>query len=149
MECIKNPNKTVLVEDCEECLSSRNADPVCFQRDFVWGCQDGSEPRWVCTAEEAKKTGRDVSHFFNPEWAGNAHLRPPPNTQSNRRKKYIPPEIRWEVWGRDNFTCRMCGCRKFLSIDHIYPESKGGKTVLSNLQTLCCSCNSKKGARVE
>lgn len=61
-------------------------------------------------------------------------------------KAIIPPDIRWEVWERDNFTCRHCGVRRHLSVDHIIAESKGGPMTLDNLQTLCRSCNSRKGA---
>jgi hypothetical protein len=66
--------------------------------------------------------------------------------KSNRKEK-ISDGIRWEVFGRDNFTCCHCGSRKNLTVDHIYPESKGGKATLDNCQTLCKSCNSRKGAR--
>jgi hypothetical protein len=61
------------------------------------------------------------------------------------KKKTIPEGLRWSVWERDNFTCKHCGTRKRLTIDHIYPEVKGGETVKENLQTLCKRCNSKKG----
>lgn len=63
------------------------------------------------------------------------------------RKIPIPPDIRWVVWERDNFTCKRCGIRKHLSVDHIIPESKGGTLDMGNLQTLCRGCNSSKGAR--
>jgi hypothetical protein len=63
------------------------------------------------------------------------------------RKMPIPTVLRWEVWVRDNFTCKHCGSRRDLSVDHIIAESKGGPMELSNLQTLCRSCNSRKGAR--
>jgi hypothetical protein len=63
------------------------------------------------------------------------------------KKAPIPPEVRWAVWERDNFTCNHCGTRKYLSVDHILAESKGGKMTLDNLQTLCKPCNSSKGAR--
>jgi DNA-binding transcriptional ArsR family regulator len=63
-------------------------------------------------------------------------------------KVKIPSELRWQVWERDNFTCKHCGKRQFLSVDHIHPESAGGQATLDNLQTLCRSCNSRKGARI-
>lgn len=65
-----------------------------------------------------------------------------------RNKEPIPNEIRWAVWERDNFTCQKCGTRKFLSVDHIIPESKGGTLEMNNLQALCCTCNSRKGAKM-
>ena len=55
--------------------------------------------------------------------------------------------LRYEVLARDHFTCRYCGASPkkdpevTLHIDHIIPWSKGGKTVLDNLQTLCSKCN--------
>ncbi len=70
-----------------------------------------------------------------------------PNSTNSIKKIPIPSELRWEVWERDNFTCVQCGSRRSLSVDHKYPESKGGETVLINLQTLCKSCNSKKAVR--
>jgi hypothetical protein len=63
------------------------------------------------------------------------------------KKERIPDEIRWAVWERDNFTCKKCGTRKNLTVDHIFPETKGGKATLDNCQTLCNRCNSSKGAR--
>lgn len=48
------------------------------------------------------------------------------------------------------FKCAGCG-RWFtedeLTVDHIEPWSKGGRTVLSNAQLLCRTCNSQKGNR--
>lgn len=64
---------------------------------------------------------------------------------SASRKAPIPDALRWEIWGRDNFTCQHCRARSYLSIDHIIPESKGGGLDPANLQTLCRSCNSRKG----
>lgn len=32
--------------------------------------------------------------------------------------------------------------------DHIIPKSKGGKNIMSNFQTMCQPCNSKKGSKV-
>jgi hypothetical protein len=64
------------------------------------------------------------------------------------RKRPIPEDIRWEVFERDGFKCVTCGSRRFLRADHKHPERHGGLATLENLQTLCRSCNSRKGARV-
>lgn len=62
-------------------------------------------------------------------------------------KIHISNDIRWDVWERDNFTCKKCGSRRNLTVDHIMPESKGGTLELTNLQTLCKKCNSSKGTK--
>lgn len=61
---------------------------------------------------------------------------------------------------RDNFTCQECGYHRMqedrpwlpdltnLECDHIIPLAKGGRTEMSNLQTLCKGCNRKKGISV-
>lgn len=64
---------------------------------------------------------------------------------SPTEKQHIPADIRWAVWERDNFTCRKCGGRQNLAVDHITAESQGGTLSLDNLQTLCNNCNRKKG----
>ena len=136
MRCIQF-KRYVKTDDCENCLTMRLADPICFKRGFIWGnCTE--EPMWEYTYDVAKDLNIDVSKYFDRE------------SEYNRKcKKVIPPEIRWAIWERDNFTCQNCGSRKFLSIDHIYPESKGGDMKISNLQTLCKSCNSKKSCKIE
>lgn len=59
----------------------------------------------------------------------------------------VSETLRWEIWERDNYACRSCGSKRRLTIDHIHPRSKGGTDHPDNLQTLCRSCNSKKGGR--
>ena len=59
--------------------------------------------------------------------------------------------FRSRVLIRDNCLCRMCGASPAkdpavtLHVDHIVPWSKGGRTALENLQTLCERCNIGKG----
>ena len=49
---------------------------------------------------------------------------------------------------RDRFQCAYCGTRKDrLSIDHIIPKSKGGKTNFENCVAACKACNLRKGGR--
>lgn len=52
---------------------------------------------------------------------------------------------RHNVFKRDNFTCQYCGINKDLTLDHLIPRSKGGKSNWTNLVTACKSCNAKKG----
>ena len=56
----------------------------------------------------------------------------------------ISEKIRNEIFQRDKYKCIICGSTQNLEIDHIIPFSKGGKTEMKNLQTLCKSCNKKK-----
>lgn len=64
------------------------------------------------------------------------------------KRSKITEEERKNIFERDNFECLECGSKENLSIDHILPFSLGGTTDPSNLQTLCKSCNSKKGNRM-
>lgn len=63
-------------------------------------------------------------------------------------KKRIHHMIREDVLVRDGYKCVSCNSNRSLTVDHIYPEVLGGTLDLSNLQTLCKSCNSKKGSKV-
>ncbi len=64
-------------------------------------------------------------------------------------RKVISSGLRKKVFERDRYRCVGCGDWHNLAVDHIYPTSKGGSTELRNLQTMCKSCNSSKGAKVE
>ncbi len=70
----------------------------------------------------------------------------PKSADCNSTRK-MPDKLRYQVLKRDNFKCCACGASPAknpaveLHIDHIIPWSKGGKTELDNLQTLCSKCN--------
>ncbi len=51
-----------------------------------------------------------------------------------------------ELVARDGARCRTCSTTERLVIDHVLPVSRGGDNALGNLQILCLSCNSRKGA---
>lgn len=70
--------------------------------------------------------------------------------------------VRWSrqaVLQRDRFTCAYCGVqpgenqrgrvvgRKDLTIDHIIPVSRGGKSTWVNTVCACMVCNQRKGNR--
>lgn len=48
---------------------------------------------------------------------------------------------------RDRFVCAYCGISgKRLTIDHVIPRSKGGKTDFDNCVVCCEDCNNRKGS---
>lgn len=66
----------------------------------------------------------------------------------SRRRALIPLVVRARIIARDRFRCVKCRTDVDLTIDHIVPVVAGGTDDEANLQTLCRSCNSSKGARV-
>ena len=76
----------------------------------------------------------------------------PPKTriQTHRTKREPSNRLKIQVLMRDGNRCRLCGIEcndgiHNIHFDHIIPWSKGGETVLENLQVLCHKCNLAKG----
>ena len=69
------------------------------------------------------------------------------NIVKHKTPRGINTTLRFKVLKRDNFRCCACGASPAkdpnveLHIDHIVPWSKGGETIIENLQTLCSKCN--------
>ncbi|MFJ4703186.1 HNH endonuclease [Streptomyces sp. NPDC088768] len=71
-----------------------------------------------------------------------------------------PRGVRALVLEQDGWQCRHCGWQpgdpvpagrplaRCLELDHVHPRSRGGSDDVSNLQVLCTSCNTSKGARI-
>jgi hypothetical protein len=54
------------------------------------------------------------------------------------------------LYNRDMYLCAYCGeefNKNYLTIDHVYPQSRGGKNIWVNTVTSCKPCNVRKGAR--
>jgi len=52
---------------------------------------------------------------------------------------------RQNIFKRDAFECQYCSSEKDLTLDHLIPRSKGGRSVWNNLVTACKKCNAHKG----
>ncbi len=59
------------------------------------------------------------------------------------------PLSRRSLLSRDNYTCQYCGTTEQpLTIDHVIPKSRGGKTEWTNVVAACVACNRKKGNKM-
>jgi len=68
-------------------------------------------------------------------------------------KNFIKPSehpsfTRFNVFLRDKFMCQYCGSNSELTVDHLLPRSKGGKTDWNKVVTACSGCNAQKGGRL-
>lgn len=80
--------------------------------------------------DHGKHYSRPLFRFLSGEW-----------------RPKIPAALRARVYERDGHVCLHCGTTENLSLDHIIPWSKGGPDTYENFQTLCRSCNARKGNR--
>jgi len=57
---------------------------------------------------------------------------------------------RRNLFKRDRYTCQYCGAQpgpESLTIDHVLPKSRGGKSEWTNCVLACLGCNAKKADR--
>jgi 5-methylcytosine-specific restriction endonuclease McrA len=57
---------------------------------------------------------------------------------------------RRNIYARDGNRCQYCGCKaptSELSLDHVVPRSRGGRSTWDNIVCACLDCNVKKGGR--
>lgn len=54
------------------------------------------------------------------------------------------PYSKRNILVRDNYRCAYCGSTHELTIDHMIPTSRGGKSTFENCVTSCRSCNNRK-----
>ena len=96
------------------------------------------------------------------EWDGERVLRSAreefPVPSVIRRRTYVNVRQRRQASGmkrlriyiRDKFRCQYCGEKRsaaHLTLDHIFPRSRGGDNSPINIVTACVACNTRKGNR--
>ena len=98
----------------------------------VWGTGDRIDDfEWIKLTIEAG---------WNPAEWGIIKLDP----QRDFNKKQ-----RQEIFAKNDYKCVKCGAEERLEADHIEPWEKGGRTDVSNGQTLCKPCNGSKSNNYE
>lgn len=77
-----------------------------------------------------------------------------PSVVRLKRHKHIPYRVqvltRKNIYLRDSYTCQYC-YKKFpaneLTLDHVHPQARGGKSTWANMATACVPCNRMKADR--
>lgn len=127
----------------------------------------------ICLAVSTYNNGEPKARILDPTqefrlftWADWSALAPVVGEESIRSAKqdFRIPEIilltryskfpnqrtnfsRRTIYRRDGNTCQYCGLKPGtaeLSIDHVLPRSRGGKTTWENCVLCCTNCNRKK-----
>lgn len=100
-----------------------------YQESYLF---DLSEVERILAETRQKSVEQDVGKLFR-----------------KRQRGAMTKKLRYSVLKRDGFRCVLCGRgiadgARCLEVDHIQPVSKGGRTELPNLRTLCFDCNRGK-----
>ena len=68
-------------------------------------------------------------------------------------RSLMSDSLRYDILKRDGFKCQICGMSQKdgvrLHVDHIIPVTRGGRTIPSNLRTLCEACNKGKSDKYD
>ncbi len=99
---------------------------------------------YLSKADMVAESEKDVLRTINAEY-------PLPSVIRLHRYVNIPYKgvmlNRQNIFRRDGNRCQYCGSPEHLTLDHVVPKSKGGKSTWDNLVAACRNCNSNKGHR--
>lgn len=117
------------------------------------------EPIHVCVARRALilllKGVAAAEELSNDEVHSPSKVVPVPSVIRLLEYRRIPRQTRAlsrkNILLRDRYTCQYCGgvfSANELTLDHVTPRSRGGKSSWENLVTSCRRCNNHKGDRL-
>jgi 5-methylcytosine-specific restriction endonuclease McrA len=67
---------------------------------------------------------------------------------ARRKAEMLRPQLVYALGQQYGYRCLCCGSTHRLTLDHIRPICKDGKTEMDNLQLLCKPCNKAKADQV-
>ncbi len=108
-------------------------------------------PSWMSWSRERRKSPAELDVFvMTPRQA----ILVPRILRLVSYDKVPKREIKFNrrnILARDENRCQYCGKRlpaSQLSIDHVTPKSRGGKSTWTNVVAACNPCNTRKGGRL-
>jgi hypothetical protein len=99
----------------------------------------------------ALKHSIEKRHHVYKEWALAHFTEIGTDLSPKDRKRLFTYDEKIVIWRRADGRCQNCNKEvtiEEMHADHIMPHSRGGRTIISNGQSLCATCNRKKNARV-
>jgi 5-methylcytosine-specific restriction endonuclease McrA len=114
------------------------------------------EPINICSVKRAMvlvMKGAAVVQENHEQWLRTAKLNlPVPSVVRLLRYRSVPRHSRSvsrkNIFIRDGHACQYCGSvlpSLRLTLDHVIPRSRGGRSEWQNLVTCCYPCNNRKG----
>jgi hypothetical protein len=119
-----------------------NEEIIIFFPDYKYDPEE-PEPRYLyANLEEWQQIIRQ-SDLKEVELVGEDKLKKIILRKSTRQ---IETSVMWEVYRRDNYTCRYCGNDKVpMTVDHVVLWEEGGPSIVRNLICSCKKCNNARG----
>ncbi|NBW80429.1 HNH endonuclease [bacterium] len=111
----------------------------------IVGLQVGFVLLYTVPVLDSPRLIRGVSQSFTVPWIIRLF-----NCAPRNRRGHGARFSRQNVYLRDGFRCQYCNCAGSmlnLTLDHLVPLARGGKTSWDNIVTACKTCNLRKGAR--
>ncbi|MBN9165219.1 MAG: hypothetical protein BGO98_49745 [Myxococcales bacterium 68-20] len=104
-----------------------------------------AEPSTVEPDDVEAVPGAEVSVAARRTWPAAS---PPAAKASRVRLRYVPMDLRREVFARDGTQCTYvgpdgdrCPARGYLELDHVHPKARGGTETAANLRVRCRAHN--------
>lgn len=119
----------------------REHDDLCYFEAVITELVEAARPFWHWGDGYGGAVIEKIQEAFKEGGLPSAPVTPP------RPSRHITRSLAKAVFERDGYRCVQCASHYDLTCDHIIPVSKGGVTEPTNLQTMCRSCNSSKGAK--
>lgn len=95
----------------------------------------------------------DVVEAYDDEIVGVSASLPMPSVVRLRRYARQERRVKFSrsnVYRRDGFACQYCGAQPGateLTLDHVVPRARGGRTEWTNIVACCVPCNARKADR--
>jgi 5-methylcytosine-specific restriction endonuclease McrA len=128
-----------------EKLAERRRRWVAANPDKVRASQKASFARWYAANRDYDRERHAEWRRKNPEKASVKGQRQ--RARQRNAEGHFSAEDVSRITAAQGGKCACCRMRRKLTLDHIIPLAKGGSNWPANLQMLCKSCNSAKGAR--